>query len=171
MAQLIKNGLAATDSLENPRTGRRRIAGNRCPARRRRHFPARRLAGAQGRNRLPRRPSACCCSRLTASRTWPATSPRFNVIAVNFPKFVDGRGYSTAALLRQRYGYTGELRAVGDVLHDQLFFMRRCRLRQLRPEGRQEPAPSSCAAGFKPLHRAPTRAPPTKPNPISAAAP
>ena len=49
----------------------------------------------------------------------------FNIIAVNFPKFVDGRGYSTAALLRQRYGYTGELRAVGDVLHDQLFFMRR----------------------------------------------
>ncbi|MCG2578212.1 DUF934 domain-containing protein [Dechloromonas sp. XY25] len=49
----------------------------------------------------------------------------FAVIAVHFPKFVDGRGYSTAALIRQRYGYTGELRAVGDVLHDQLFFMRR----------------------------------------------
>ena len=50
---------------------------------------------------------------------------RFALIAVNFPKFVDGRGYSTASLLRQRYGYTGELRAVGDVLHDQLFYMRR----------------------------------------------
>lgn len=50
---------------------------------------------------------------------------QFAVIAINFPKFVDGRGYSTASLLRQRYGYTGELRAVGDVLHDQLFFMRR----------------------------------------------
>lgn len=49
----------------------------------------------------------------------------FAVIAVNFPKFVDGRGYSTASLLRQRYGYSGELRAVGDVLHDQLFFMQR----------------------------------------------
>ena len=49
----------------------------------------------------------------------------FQVIAVNFPKFVDGRGYSTAALLRQRYQFAGELRAVGDVLHDQLFFMRR----------------------------------------------
>lgn len=49
----------------------------------------------------------------------------FNVIAVNFPKFVDGRGYSTAALLRQRLGYVGELRAVGDVLHDQLFLMKR----------------------------------------------
>ncbi len=49
----------------------------------------------------------------------------FIVIAVNFPKFVDGRAYSTASLLRQRYHYQGELRAVGDVLHDQLFFMRR----------------------------------------------
>ena len=49
----------------------------------------------------------------------------FAVVAVNFPKFVDGRGYSTASLLRQRYGYSGELRAVGDVLHDQLFYLRR----------------------------------------------
>ncbi|HRH13532.1 MAG TPA: DUF934 domain-containing protein [Azonexus sp.] len=49
----------------------------------------------------------------------------FFLIAVNFPKFVDGRGYSTASLLRRRYSYQGELRAVGDVLHDQLFYMRR----------------------------------------------
>jgi len=49
----------------------------------------------------------------------------FIVIAVSFPKFVDGRGYSTASLLRQRYQYQGELRAVGDVLHDQLFFYQR----------------------------------------------
>jgi uncharacterized protein (DUF934 family) len=49
----------------------------------------------------------------------------FIVIAINFPKFVDGRGYSSASLLRQRYNYQGELRAVGDVLHDQLFFMQR----------------------------------------------
>lgn len=49
----------------------------------------------------------------------------FIVIAINFPKFVDGRGYSTASLLRQRFHYEGELRAVGDVLHDQLFFMQR----------------------------------------------
>ena len=50
----------------------------------------------------------------------------FAVIAVNFPKFVDGRGYSTARLLRSRYGWMGELRAIGDVLHDQLFYMKRC---------------------------------------------
>ena len=50
---------------------------------------------------------------------------RFAVIAVNFPKFADGRGYSTAALLRSRYGFKGELRAIGDVLRDQLFYMKR----------------------------------------------
>lgn len=48
------------------------------------------------------------------------------VIGVNFPKFADGRGYSTARLLRERYGFRGEIRAIGDVLHDQLFFMKRC---------------------------------------------
>ena len=51
---------------------------------------------------------------------------RFTVVAVNFPKFADGRGYSTARLLRERYGYRGELRAIGDVLQDQLYFMKRC---------------------------------------------
>ena len=47
------------------------------------------------------------------------------LIAVEFPAFADGRGYSTATLLRERYGYKGELRAVGDVLRDQIFLMSR----------------------------------------------
>lgn len=49
----------------------------------------------------------------------------FTLIAVHFPKFADGRGYSTARLLRERYGYRGELRAFGDVGQDQLFFLER----------------------------------------------
>ncbi|EON92637.1 hypothetical protein MARLIPOL_07789 [Marinobacter lipolyticus SM19] len=48
------------------------------------------------------------------------------LIAVNFPKFADGRGYSIARLLRERFGYENELRAIGDVLLDQLQFMKRC---------------------------------------------
>ena len=48
------------------------------------------------------------------------------VIAVDFPKFSDGRGFSIARLLRERYGFKGELRAVGDVLRDQLFALREC---------------------------------------------
>lgn len=51
---------------------------------------------------------------------------KFAVIGVNFPKFTDGRCYSTARLLRERYGYTGEVRAIGEVLQDQLFYMKRC---------------------------------------------
>jgi len=48
------------------------------------------------------------------------------LIAIHFPRFVDGRGFSLATLLRTRYGYKNELRAIGDVLRDQLFFMKRC---------------------------------------------
>ena len=48
------------------------------------------------------------------------------LIAVQFPKFTDGRGYSTAALLRARHQYRGELRAFGDVGRDQLFYLKRC---------------------------------------------
>jgi uncharacterized protein (DUF934 family) len=51
---------------------------------------------------------------------------RFAVIAVNFPKYQDGRGYSIARLLRERYGYRGELRAVGEVARDHLFYMAGC---------------------------------------------
>lgn len=48
------------------------------------------------------------------------------LIAINFPKFVDGRGFSIARLLRERYGYTGELRAIGHFIRDQLFLLQRC---------------------------------------------
>lgn len=48
------------------------------------------------------------------------------LIGVDFPVFRDGRGYSIARLLRERYGWRGELRAIGDVLRDQLNFMARC---------------------------------------------
>lgn len=43
------------------------------------------------------------------------------LIAVDFPQFADGRGYSTARLLRERYGFRNQLRAIGDILRDQLF--------------------------------------------------
>lgn len=48
------------------------------------------------------------------------------LIAINFPKYGDGRGYSIARLLRERYGYKGELRAVGVVARDHLQLMARC---------------------------------------------
>ncbi len=51
---------------------------------------------------------------------------RLDVIALEIPKFTDGRAYSTARLLRERYGFLGEIRAVGNVLRDQLVAMARC---------------------------------------------
>ncbi len=47
-------------------------------------------------------------------------------IAVRFPAFGDGRGYSIGRLLRERYGYRGELRAIGAVARDHLYFMAQC---------------------------------------------
>jgi uncharacterized protein (DUF934 family) len=52
--------------------------------------------------------------------------PDLALVAVEFPGFKDGRGYTTARLLRDRFNYKGEIRAVGDVLRDQLYFMERC---------------------------------------------
>lgn len=51
---------------------------------------------------------------------------RFPLIALNFPVFSDGRSYSNARELRQRLNYQGEIRAIGDVLRDQLYLMSRC---------------------------------------------
>jgi uncharacterized protein (DUF934 family) len=50
---------------------------------------------------------------------------RFALIALDFPKFSDGRAFSTARLLREKFGFAGELRAVGNVLSDQIALMRR----------------------------------------------
>jgi uncharacterized protein (DUF934 family) len=51
---------------------------------------------------------------------------RFCLVTLTFPRFTDGRAYSQARLLRGRLGFRGELRATGNVLRDQLLFMRRC---------------------------------------------
>ena len=61
---------------------------------------------------------------------------RFALVAVEFPKFRDGRGFSTARELRERYGYEGEIRAVGHVLPDQYLFLKRTGFTSVEaPEG------------------------------------
>lgn len=64
---------------------------------------------------------------------------RLSLVEVNFPAFGDGRGYSAARILRES-GYTGELRAVGDVLVDQLSAMRRCGFDSFKPNRPLDPA-------------------------------
>ena len=51
---------------------------------------------------------------------------QLSLIAIKFPKFVDGRGFSLARLLRERYNYNGELRAIGEFIRDQLYLLKRC---------------------------------------------
>lgn len=78
--------------------------------------------------------------------------PRLALIALAFPKFHDGRNYSTARLLKERFGYTGEMRAVGDVLADQIPLMRRCGIVSF--EVRHPPTRAALATGRLPeMHR------------------
>ena len=59
-------------------------------------------------------------------RTIADKLPGLKVVAVNFPKYADGRGYSIGRLLRERYGYQGELRAIGVVGRDHLRLLAQC---------------------------------------------
>jgi uncharacterized protein (DUF934 family) len=90
---------------------------------------------------------------------------RLSMIALSFPKFSDGRAYSTARLLRERIGFSGELRAVGDVLSDQIPLMRRCGITSF--EVRHAPTRAALLSGrlaemhhfYQPIATAPHEAP------------
>ena len=92
--------------------------------------------GGTGRQRWPEAKAGHAAGAEAADvlRLEPADDPaqfahRLGTVSrveVNFPSFTDGRGYSIARLLRERHGYRGELRAVGDVQRDQLFYLARC---------------------------------------------
>ncbi len=68
-------------------------------------------------------------------------------IAIHFADFNDGRGYSSGVLLRKRLGFTGQLRATGDVLRDQLFFLLRCGFDAFEP--RADRSTAEFVKGFK----------------------
>jgi uncharacterized protein (DUF934 family) len=71
------------------------------------------------------------------------------VIAVAFPQFTDGRGYSHARLLRERYRYGGELRAIGDVARDQLYYLAQCGFDGFQiPDGRDAGAALTAFSDF-----------------------
>ncbi|MCB1905975.1 MAG: DUF934 domain-containing protein [Rhodocyclaceae bacterium] len=93
--------------------------------------------------------------------------PSLPVVAVNFPKFADGRGYSTAALLRTRYGYRGQLRAIGEVLRDQFFYLERCGFDALQPpEGRYSDTQLEAALASLADFSEPYQAAVTPPQPV-----
>ena len=70
---------------------------------------------------------------------------RLAQVAVHFPKFGDGRGYSIGALLRTRYGYRGELRAFGDIGRDHLFCLARCGFDAFRLADHRDPVAALAA--------------------------
>ena len=72
--------------------------------------------------------------------------PRIPVVVIVFPNFRDGRGLSSARLLRQRYGYTGEVRAVGEVLREQALHMVRCGFDSFEPVDGSDPGTWAQAA-------------------------
>ena len=74
---------------------------------------------------------------------------RFSVVALPFPKFADGRSFSKAKMLRDEHGYPAEIRAVGDVLWDQLQLMARCGFDAF--EISHEPTLKALASGKKPF--------------------
>ncbi len=96
-------------------------------------------------------------NRLLAVRIEPgeaieaiaAVLPKLALIALPFPKFNDGRSFSKARMLRDTYGFTGEIRATGDVLWDQLQLMRRCGFDAF--EITNEPTLAALRAGKKPF--------------------
>jgi uncharacterized protein (DUF934 family) len=69
---------------------------------------------------------------------------RVRLVEVDFPKFRDGRGFSTARMLREAR-YTGEIKATGDVLVDLIFFMRRCGFDSFAPDRPFDPADAAAA--------------------------
>ncbi|HSC79217.1 MAG TPA: DUF934 domain-containing protein [Chitinolyticbacter sp.] len=78
------------------------------------------------RDELAAREIGVCFAPDDEPESLPVNANHFGVIAVDFPAFTDGRGFSIGRLLRERHGYTGELRAVGDVFKDTLNYLWRC---------------------------------------------
>jgi uncharacterized protein (DUF934 family) len=73
--------------------------------------------------------------------------PRIPLVVLVFAKFRDGRPYSSARLLRERYGFTGEIRATGEVLREQAMFMVRCGFDAFEPADGSTPEQWMQAAG------------------------
>lgn len=72
---------------------------------------------------------------------------RLPVIGIDFPAFKDGRGFTSARELRERFRYEGEIRAIGDVLRDQLFYMMRCGINAFALRDDQDP--EACLAALQ----------------------
>ncbi|MEL6178606.1 MAG: DUF934 domain-containing protein, partial [Myxococcota bacterium] len=83
------------------------------------------------------------------------------LVSIAFPKFTDGRGYSQAWILRHHLGFEGELRAVGDVLRDQLHHMQRCGFNAFQVRADKDPKDALKAFETYTIHYQETHTPPS----------
>ncbi len=81
-----------------------------------------------------------------------ADLPRLTMVALSFPKWVDGRAYTQARLLRSRYRFAGEIRATGEVVVDMLPLLARCGFDAVQMRADQSQAAAERALGFFPAH-------------------
>ncbi|GGY21415.1 DUF934 domain-containing protein [Paludibacterium paludis] len=114
MARIIKDGMLIEDDWVIVRPDEE--GGLRIPDHGRAVMP---LAGLERGARVP----AVWLSPSDDPADYGGDWNAFSLVAVDFPAFTDGRGYSVGRLLRERYKYAGELRAIGDVWKDQLEFL------------------------------------------------
>jgi len=121
MREIIRNGEIVTDTLQyvDSREAAMEVDGDVC-------VPCHVLAsGLDGIVRPGRRVGVLAeCTRPVFELA--PFLPQLDIVVITFAKFGDGRGYSMARLVRDRFGFGGELRARGDVLRDQAFYLRRC---------------------------------------------
>lgn len=113
---LVKNGALATDTWLRP------AEGEAFPADAAVLLPADRIAEADGHQG----PLGILWPNDRSIEDLVPLLPRLSLVALHWPIFRDGRAYTQARLLRQRHGYTGEIRATGNILQDQLIFLARC---------------------------------------------
>ncbi|MDF3838351.1 DUF934 domain-containing protein [Cupriavidus basilensis] len=92
-------------------------------------------------------------------------------LAIDFPVYTDGRGYSLAQMLRTQYGWTGELRAVGDVMIDTVHYMARCGFDAFAVKPSHDPQAALAALGTFTVHYQKTYASPALPRQTRQAAP
>jgi len=101
---------------------------------------ARLLAEGSALAPLPDRPLGVWLASHEGAETLAPHLSRLALVAVDFPRFRDGRGFTTARTLRERYGFAGEIRATGHVLPDQFAFLLRCGFTSVALREGQDPA-------------------------------
>lgn len=122
--ELIKNKTVVTDDWQVLRLGEG-VTADRIVVPQGKYIVPMPVWNCQWETLQPRRELGLWLAGFERIEDIPDDIHRFPVIAVDFHKYTDGRGYTLAYRLRKQHGYRGELRAMGDIQRDQLFYLQR----------------------------------------------